>query len=180
MARKASLFLVLALAGATAFAQEGLGGMIEGKGWAFLVSAPEGWVLDTATLKRQGIEGLFYKKGTSFVPTQLHMYIDPVAKKPDGPANLGDFVASDRATYMEAAPGTKVLDLSPRTTGMDYSFVLKDFDDLNEGYYQAVAYYEGEDAYFVFVLFCRDSIERDSERGAFLELLDSFTYIRKE
>jgi hypothetical protein len=57
---------------------------------------------------------------------------------------------------------------------------MRELDDSENGYYQALAYYEGEKAFFVFVLTCRSPDERQVERDALLELLDSFTYIRKE
>ena len=170
----------MAFIGFAAFPQGESGGLIEGQGWAYLASAPEGWVWDDSSLRRQGIEGLFYKKGVVFNPTILHMYISPTVKKTGGPPSLGDFIAADRESYMNAEPGMTVLDLAPYSPGMGYSYVLRDFDDSNEGFYQSVAYYEGEQAYFVFVLFCRSVEERKQERDAFLELLDSFTYIRKE
>ena len=180
MAKKAALAIVIALAACGAVAQSGNGGLIEGEKWAFLVSAPDGWVWDGKTLRNQGITGLFYKAGAKYSPSKLHMYISPAAKKAGGPASLSDFIAADEAVFMRTNPGVLIKELPPYAAGMGYSFVLKDFDDTNEGYYQSLAYYEGEEAFFVIVLSCRSEAERDSEHASFLRLLDSFTYIRKE
>ncbi len=179
MAKKAALAIVVALSAFVAFAQ-GAGGLIEGDKWAFLVSAPPGWIWDGRTLLSQGIIGLFYKAGAKYSPTALHMYISPSSKKSGGPASLDEYIAADEASYMKSNPGTAISDLSAYAPGMGYTFTLRDFDDRNEDYYQALGYYAGEDAFFVFVLSCRSLAERDRERASFLELLASFTYIRKE
>lgn len=180
MAKRAALAFALALSVYLGFAQGKDGGLIEDHTWAILVSAPPGWILDGKTLLMHGIQGLFYKEGTRYSPSDLHMYVSPRQKKPGGPASLGDFIAADEATYMKSKPGTRITDLAPYAPGVGYSFVLREFDDLNEGYYQSLAFYEGEDAYFVFVLSCRSAAERQNEQAAFHSLLDSFTYIRKE
>jgi hypothetical protein len=180
MARKAALFCVLVLSALLAFAQDRKGGLIEGDTWAFLVSAPEGWVWDSSSLRHKGIWGLFYKTGAKFSPSRLHIYINPVPKKPGGPTTLGEFIVADESGYMKSNPGNRVVDRPPYSPGLDYEFALRDFDDRTEGFYQALAYYEGEDAFLIFVLFCRSARERDRERPAFQELLDSFTYIHKE
>ena len=180
MVKKASLALVLSLSALLAFADDNQGGLINGDTWAILVSAPAGWVWDNATLRMHGIWGLFYKEGMKYSPTKLHIYISPTAKNRDRPSSLADFMRSDAAGFMSFAPDLRVKELAPYAPGMEYSFAMKDLDDSGNGYYQALAYYEGEDAFFVFVLSCRSIEERDRERSALLELLDSFTYIRKE
>jgi hypothetical protein len=180
MAKKAALFLALVLSTLLTVAQDKSGGLIEGNTWAFLVSAPDGWVWDSLSLCYQGIQGLFYKAGSTFSPSKLHIYIYPTPKTPGGPASLSEFIVMDEAAFMRSDPGNLVIDLSPYSTNMEYNFLLRDFDDQNEKYYQSIAYYEGEEAFFVFILFCRSAEERDRTRASFLELLDSFTYIRKE
>jgi hypothetical protein len=180
MAKKAALAIALALTVFFAFPQGDSGGLIEGDKWAFLVSAPAGWVWDGKTLRIQGILGLFYKAGADYSPSRLHIYINPTSKGPGAPATLSDFIDADETTFMKSNPGTQVKDLPVYSPGLEYRFILRDFDDQNESYYQSLAYYEGEEAYFVFVLSCRSAAERELERASFLELLGSFTYIRKE
>ena len=180
MAKKASFFFAVLVSASLAFAQDNSGGLIEGDLWAFLVSAPDGWVSDSVSLRHQGIQGLFCKAGSKYSPDSLHMYISPTRKTSGVSGSFGDFVKADEDSFMKSDPGNIVTDLSPYSPGMEYLFLLKDFDDRSGGYFQSIAYYEGEDACFVFVLFCRSVQEREFCRASFLELLDSFTYIRKE
>ncbi len=184
MSKKPAFLLVLALAGGLsagpAFSQGGEGGLVEGEGWAYLASAPRGWVRDSRALGHQGILGLFYKAGSSYSPSALHIYISPSPKGPGAAASLEDFMEEDRSSFMDDDGSVQVTDLAAYAPGLGYSFELKDFDEPEEGQYQAIAYYEGEAAYFVFVLSCRSAEERERERPSFLELLDSFTYVAKD
>jgi hypothetical protein len=180
MEKKMTLILALGISALLTFAQNKGGGIIDGNTWAFHISAPDGWVWDSASLCYQGIQGLFYKEDSKFSPSKLHMYISPSQKTPNGPITLGDFIEMDEAAFMRSEPGNLVMDLSPYSPSMEYTFSLRDFDDQNEKYYQSIAYYEGERAYFVFILFCRSAEERERSRSSFLELLDSFAYIPKE
>ena len=180
MAKKGIFFLAFALSAFLAVSQDSRGGLIEGDGWAFLISAPEGWVWDGATLRLHGIRGLFYKAGTSYSASALHIYISPTTKKPGESASLAQFINDDEASFMKAEPGIFEKDLPPYQAGPGYEYLLKDFDDANGNFYQTIGYYEGEAAYFIFVLSCRSPAEREAERPAFLELLDSFTYVKKE
>jgi hypothetical protein len=180
MLKKVALVLALALSSLFSFAEEAAGGLISGDTWAILASAPEGWIWDNSSLRSQGILGLYYKKGQRFSPSKLHIYISPTPKTDNGPRTLSEFVEADQAAFMGSRPGVLVKALEPYSPGLDYCFVMRDFDDSNDGYYQALAYYEGEDAFFIVILACRAPEERAAERGALIELLDSFTYIRKE
>jgi hypothetical protein len=180
MSKKASLSLVLALSAILSLAEGPRGGLITGNSWAILVSAPEGWVWDDASLRSQGVRGLFYKVGERFSPSKLYMYISPTDKTRGGPASLAEFIAADQAAYMSTGAGLRVRDLASYSPGMDYRFSMKEVDDEENRYYQTLAYFEGDDAFFVFVLSCRSGDERDREGRALRELLDTFTYISKE
>jgi hypothetical protein len=172
--------LALALSVLPSRADTSEGGLINGDKWAILVSAPEGWVWDKATLRSQGIWGLYYKAGSSYSPAKLHIYISPTAKKEGKPVSLDEFMEADKASFMSFDPDLHVKVLPPYSPGMEYNFAMRELDDADNGYYQTLAYYEGEKAFFVIVLSCRSPLERETERRALLELLDSFTYMRKE
>jgi hypothetical protein len=180
MIKKAAFVLALALSALCLFADDGSGGLIDGDSWAILVSAPVGWVWDNSSLRDQGILGLYYKEGQRFSPSKLHIYINPSPKVASGPNSLQEFVDADQSTFMSSDSGVLVKSLAPYSAGLGYRFVMRDFDDSTEGYYQALAYYEGETAFFVIVLACRSPEEREAERSSLIQLLDSFTYIRKE
>jgi hypothetical protein len=156
------------------------GGIVYGDGWAFMAMAPEGWTWDPITMRNHGIQGLYYKAGTLYAPTALHMYVSPSPKGPAAPRTLASFIAAEEAAFKKLSPGIAIKRLAPLETGPGYAFVRTELDDAASGYYQELAYYDGEACYFVIVLTCRSAEERDRELGAFEELVDSFTCINKE
>jgi hypothetical protein len=181
MPKQIVLVCFLAAFSCLVFAQDE-GGLIEGDGWAFFASAPSGWVRDGCSLHAQGIDALFCKAGDTFSPSTLHLYVCPTprTKAKDEPDSLSAFMQDDEESFMASSPGVLVKTLDPYDPGMGYSFPLRDLDDTVDGYYQALAYYEGQGAFFVFVLACRSPEEREAARPALLELLSSFTYVDKE
>jgi hypothetical protein len=172
-----ALAAILVALSASARADDGL---IEGKGWAFLASAPPGWVRDERSLGAHGIKGLYVKAGAKFSPGKLHMYITPFAKTAGAPASLEEFMAVDEKTFMSSDSAVVARRIPDYAPGMGYTFPRKELDDAPGGYFQDLAYYEGEGAFFVFVLACRSAQEREREGKAFLELLDSFVYVAKD
>ena len=180
MLKKAAFVLVMALFAFLAFAKDESGGLIDGDTWAILASAPQGWIWDSSSLRAQGIFGLYYKQGQPFSSSTLHIYIKPTPRPAAGSSSLLEFMESDQAAFKNSNPGVLIKSLAPYSAGLDYRFAMRDFDDSTKGYYQALAYCEGEDAFFVIVLAGTSPEEREAERGALIELLDSFTYIRKE
>jgi hypothetical protein len=179
MCRKAIATFLVILCASWALAQE-KGGLVEGTDWAYLASAPAGWVLDRKVLRAQGIEGLFYKDGARYKAAALHLYIQPREKDGGAEGSLAAFMKADQEAYMGAHPGTLIRSLPAYTNAMDYAYPRLEFDDPADHCYQSLAYYEGQRCYFIFVLYCSSPEERSRESDALMELLDSFTYLQKE
>jgi hypothetical protein len=170
----------LSLAAAPASGEAVRGGIVRGEGWAFLAMAPEGWIWDPITMRGHGVQGLFYKAGSIYDPAALHMFVSPSPKGPTAPSDLARFVAADEAALRKHSPGIALSRLPSLETGPGYSFVRVSLDDAAAGYFQEIAYLDGEACYFSIVLSCRSSAERGREIGAFEELVDSFTLIEQE
>jgi hypothetical protein len=67
MKRKTILIVLLTFWVNFVFTQENnIGGIIYGQNYAFIVTAPVGWIMDSESLSRQGIFGLFYEEGKIF------------------------------------------------------------------------------------------------------------------
>lgn len=156
------------------------GGIIRGDGWTFMAMAPEGWVWDPITMRGHGVQGLFYLAGTLYDPTSLHMFVSPSPKGPSSPRDLARFVAADEAALRKHSPGISVRRRPPLETGPGYSFVRVSLDDPASGYFQEIAYLDGEACFFSIVLSCRSAEERALQIGAFEELVDSFILIEQE
>jgi hypothetical protein len=180
MLGKAALSLIFMLGAFLSFADNPEGGLISGKDWGILVAAPRGWIWDRQVIRPQGVEGLFRKEGERYSAFALHISINSQEKSAGGPSSLTKFMEEEKAAIAAADTDLVFRDLPAYSPGMEYHFAMRELDEPGKGYYQALAYYEGERAFFSFILSCRTPEERTRERGALLELLDSFTYLSKE
>jgi len=67
MKAKTILIVLLTFLINSVFAQENKrSGIIYGQNYAFIVTAPVGWIMDSDSLSQQGIFGLFYEEGKKF------------------------------------------------------------------------------------------------------------------
>lgn len=173
------LFLpILAWSALLSFAEGPDGGLVSGQGWGILLSAPAGWTWDRQSFRPKGIEALFLKEGERYSDSGLSISVRPVEKRAGGPAGLAAFMEEEREAT--AAPGQDrvVRELAAHSPGMGYGFPMREVD--GGGRFLLVAYYEGEKAFFSFVLSCGSPEERERERTALLEILDSFVYLSRE
>ena len=156
------------------------GGLISGPDWGILVSAPAGWVRDVQAIPPRGVEALFRKAGERYSLFGLSISVIPQEKVQGGPGSLAEYTKAEKAALVAADPDLVLRELASYSPGLDYSFALRELDEPGRAYYQTIAYYEGPRAFFAFVLSCRSSEEREREKAALFELLDSFVYLSKE
>jgi hypothetical protein len=185
MSRRASLvsvasFTLAIFLSARLSAQGAEGGLISGEDWGILVSAPRGWVWDAQAYRPSGVEALFHKEGERYSVFDLHISVASREKTAGGPAFLAKYMDEEKAAVMAADPDLVFRELPAFSPGMDYRFAMREIDEPAKGYYQTLAYYEGGRAFFCFILSCRSPEERTNERGALVELLESFVYLSKE
>ena len=86
------------------------GGVIYGEKWAFSVTAPNGWIMDTDSMSKQGIYGLFYEEGKKFgsqYGTPI-IYIVPFQLNIADDEELVKFAQSDINGYI--SKGAKVME----------------------------------------------------------------------
>jgi hypothetical protein len=185
MSRRASLVTIASFSLAICLsarlgAQGAEGGLISGEDWGILVSAPRGWVWDAQAYRPSGVEALFRKAGERYSAFGLHISIGSRGKAAGGPSSLAKYMEEEKAAVMGADPGLVLRELPAFSPGMDYRFAMREIDEPEKGYYQTLAYYEGSRAFFCLILSCRTPEERTSERGALVELLESFVYLSRE
>jgi hypothetical protein len=86
--------------------EEGEGGILYGKGWAFLISAPKGWVMDDQGNGGQ-VNVAFYRRGESFAQGEATMYGVVVGKVKGEDDTLDKVIRSDIQQTKEHDPGMK-------------------------------------------------------------------------
>lgn len=67
-------------------------GLVFGKGHAFWLTAPSGWVLDNASGAADGLVAVFYRVGESWKHAKVAMYVNTVEK---GSQSFDQLIAAD-------------------------------------------------------------------------------------
>ena len=173
----ACLIILCSLAAHAQEARAGAGdkdtGVVFGKDYAFAVTAPGGWVLDTESGIQQGLHAVFYPAGSSWKEGQAVMYVNAAAK----PDTLEKFVEADVASFRKGSPRLKVSDEGPLAVDGRQRVVAKRFVEDQLGNYEAVAYVEEGKVVVTLVLSARTQGEFDAALPAFRKLVSSYRFV---
>ncbi|MBN2353403.1 MAG: hypothetical protein JXD23_12585 [Spirochaetales bacterium] len=172
------LGLALLFVATSIYAQDDSGGIIYGDNWAYIVSPPKGWILDSSSWANRGIYGLFYKKGTEpKVPNPI-IYINSVKLKKDTDEELEIFIRSDLKQYI-ADKNNEVIELNPRET--KYGKPVRIFKlDISNRQYELIAYYKQKETVHMIVLATFGKKEFKENEDAFYFIVDSLSLTDKK
>jgi hypothetical protein len=148
-------------------------GIIYGADHAFVLTAPDGWVLDNASGVSQGLHAVFYPKGSSWKASSVVMYANVVHKKSEKDA-LETIVESDVADFKRQSPGMKVED-AEAPSGSGKNVLVKYFVDDNS--HEAVAYIGESKVIVMLVLNARTKKGFDDALPAFRQLISSYHFL---
>jgi hypothetical protein len=115
------------------------GGIVYGEKWAFWVMAPDGWIMDSNSLARQGIYGLFYEEGKIF-GSQYNtpiIYIVPFPLNNDSDNDLRNFAETDIAGYKKN--GAKVENINRVISNITNFYLIYNVD-LTNGRYETFVF----------------------------------------
>jgi len=178
--RALALCALVGAAAAAIEAQDRGGAIVYGEGWAFLVSAPEGYKMDSRSLQKRGIWALFYREGQpAYRADLLNMYVNPF---PEGsaPEGLEAFAEWDLDFFREGNPGLRASFLEEVELGDFSPCEVYSLDDEAKGYYMLHGYAVEPGASFAFVLVARGREERNANLEAYRSLLRSFVFMEKD
>ncbi len=154
-------------------------GLIYGKEHAFLLSAPNGWVLDNSSGLSQGIQAVFYPKGGSWNNSNTVMYANTASKSSEGNETIEKLIEYDLENFKKRG-ALVVKDTTITLERSDNKAILKYFDDSNYGNYEIVAYIDEEKIVALIVLSSRDKAEFSEAIPKFIELLNSYVFVTKD
>jgi hypothetical protein len=150
-------------------------GIVYGKDHAFVIKAPDGWVLDNQSGVRQGLQAVFYPEGGSWKGSKAVMYVNGAGKSADD--TLEKFIERDVAGYREHSPGLRVSDgEAPPLAGKE-RVIVKGFSGDRGGAFEAVAYVEESKVVVTLVLHARTPQDFADAMPAFRQLVSSYRFL---
>ncbi len=159
-------------------AQEGGAGILYGRGHAYSLTAPKGWVLDNSSGVDQGLHAVFYREGESWSTGTAVMYTN-VAPLDSAAAETGmQAMANDIRSMKEGSPQLQV---EPQdtivTTQQHRKAVVQHFDFGKDGNQESVAYISERTVLVMVVLTARDKRSYKKALKAFRDLVESYSWL---
>jgi len=185
------MLLLLTIFGAgNAFAASAAntGGIMYGENYAFMISAPAGWVLDNESGKPDGLDAVFYHEGSSWLNAEMVMYINAASLDNNKDySTLDQFMKYDAENFANARI-VKGDDIKVGKYGVAKVKYFSYFSKEHENF-EAVAYLEHDQqksdsvdqgrTAVMFVLSSRSKEGFESSKQAFQSLVKSYMPMAK-
>lgn len=151
------------------------GGIVYGPKAAFNISAPDGWVLDNESGKKQGLPCVLYPKGESWTDGRTVMYAEIAGTKFE---DVNEFVAT-AIKEMAAKHGKPKEKIASGKTKDGHDYFINEYPATKTySQWERVAYVQLPHAVAYIVLSSRDRASYQKDSGALEELLkNTFIYL---
>lgn len=153
------------------------GGIVYGDKWAFLVSAPNGWLMTTKSNLEVNVAFFQNKKRDDLQTTPTFMYITAF-KKPDSTSSLDNFIANDESNF-KAESTTLIVTKDIQLSVKNKNIIVRKFDHTRNQRSELIAYLEYDDMIYTLVITAPSESELSALRNAFVEMIDSFQPMNK-
>ncbi len=152
------------------------GGIVYGENFAFFVKAPDGWILDNNSGVSQGLDAVFYPKGSSWDTAITVMYAN--GTDIDSTENLENFIKDDIETFHKNHPGIKTVKLDSIIIGKNarVAEIIKFYGGSYINY-ESVAYIKEKKNVSIIVMSSRKEKQFEINYPKFVELVKSYLYI---
>jgi hypothetical protein len=162
---------------------EGHGGILYGPGYAFILSAPTGWVFDDQTGKAQGVTVVFYRQGESWTTGQAVMYANVAYKRKGQDNTIKKVIKYDirrmkerRARMLSATRSSTRLADGRKAIVYGFAFEGADEDARRE----KVAYVDTPKVVVMLVLTARSEAVYRKAAPDFESLVRSFQFVGRK
>jgi hypothetical protein len=152
-------------------------GILYGPGYAFVLAAPEGWVLDDVSGRKEGLPAVIYKRGDSWSRATTVMYASPVRKSKG--ETVASIIAADVRRFREGNPGIVVEDGPPAAVTGGRMLPVKVFRGTKAGDSEVVVYADQSSCVVMIVLSGTADGVRDA-RASFAALLQTYVFVTSE
>ena len=146
--------------------------MVSGKGYRFLLRAPQGWILDSQGGASRGLTTVFYRKGETFKDAPAILYAN-VAPRPGGEA-LDAFVARELARARERSPDLRAVAAAPVRTASGNTADVRTVSGDRHGNREALAFLAERESFVILVLSARSPEAFDAAMPAFRAFVQSY------
>jgi hypothetical protein len=140
-------------------------GLLYGGGYSFILSAPEGWVLDSTSGKSQGMVAVFYPN---------------VVSKGPGKETISQIINIDISDFARGSADSTAVDEDPVQTRDKNKAAVKRFHDAQNHNDEAVAYIDEAKVIVIVALSSRNKDQFDKSLDSFRDLVGSYYFLAEK
>lgn len=160
--------------------QDNLGiAVIVGKTHAWMLEAPEHWVLDPQGAAASGLGAAFYPSTQTWNTSPAVMYANAIVKTGDS-TTVAHVMADDAQRATSRIPKTAVTEMAPIGTIQGVEARVCYFVKSDSSLFEAVAYIDCPTVVALVVLSARNGKDFHASLGAFARLVDSYEWITND
>jgi len=151
--------------------------VIEGDNHLFMVSAPQGWVLDDTSGMGSRIRCVFYPKGEKWKTAPTVMYVNPLHGFGTKSRTVSALMAEDEKSFRSKAPQGKVTDGGTIQTTGKKTAVVRYFSYDGGPAKEAVAYVPEAELVMLLVLSSKTPEGFMGALPAYREMVQSYAWV---
>ena len=152
-------------------------GMMHGPGHAYLIEAPEGWVLDTQVGRSMGLYAVFYREGETWRDAEAFMYVNTAAPDRGDSAHAEAVARRDSLKFVTDNPLIMITEADPILLQNGNHAIVRHFTGDVYGNYEAAVYVPEKTITPIFILSARSLIAFEEALPAFEQLVRSYKWL---
>lgn len=156
-------------------------GIIYGNNHSFMLTAPNGWVLDNKSGVPNGLHAVLYPVGSSWTNATAVMYANTVDKSVSGNETLDKVIEHDVDTFKKRSQNLALKEgdfLS--TSSQNKKATAKHFSGDLYNNYEAVAYIDENKVVVIIVLSAKNRDAYEKSLPSFKELVGSYQFFTED
>lgn len=151
--------------------------VIEGDNHLFMISAPDGWVLDDTAGMGSRIRCVFYPKGQKWSTAPTVMYVNPLHGYGAKTRTVSALIAEDEKSFKHNSPRGKVTDAGTIQTTGRKTAVVRYFSADGGPAHEAVAYVPEAELVMLLVLSSKTPEGFQGALPAYREMVQSYAWV---
>jgi hypothetical protein len=151
--------------------------VIEGDNHLFMISAPDGWVLDDTSGMGSRIRCVFYPKGEKWNTAPTVMYVNPLHGYGAKTRTVSALMAEDEKSFRQKAPKGKVTDGGTIQTMGKKTATVRYFSYDGGPAHEAVAYVPEEELVMLLVLSSKTPEGFQGALPAYRDMVQSYAWV---
>ena len=152
------------------------GGIIYGNDWACLVSAPDGWIMDSQSLSHYNIFALFYENGKTFGGNTPIIYINTTGLQNNNDEEMEKYLLWDLENHKKN--GSKITRMNNLLIDINDAYYIYNIENTR-GQFETIIYRRYKSTCFLIILNAPTEIVRQNLFSKMVSIVNSMRFMDK-